>query len=254
MFKVQTEGDAFFVAFADAISAVRACAQAQRSLIEEPWPVDAVVRVRMGVHSGLASPHGDDYTAFAVHQAARVVDAGHGGQIVVSCDTARHFFAIDDLALAPLGRFRVRDFDDPVELFQVTGVGLPDRFAPLRILPADRHNLVRASTSLVGRSDDLAALHELFGTSRLVSAVGPGGLGKTRLATESPSTAGASSTRAARAPPPCEGRYAGPSGHTSPKPSAPLSVVIRTTVLGRVSMTLFPDITYLPWTYVRSYP
>lgn len=77
--EVKTEGDSFLVAFTDPADAIRACAMAQRLVTREGWPADAVLRVRMGVHSGLASPADGDYIAYAVHQAARVVDAGHGG-------------------------------------------------------------------------------------------------------------------------------------------------------------------------------
>ena len=182
--EVRTEGDSFFVAFSDPTAALEACVQAQRDLTSEPWPLDAVIRVRMGLHSGLASPHGNDYIALAVHQAARVVDAGHGGQIVVSADTAERASDTSRRVLATLGRYRLRDFDDPVELFQVAGPGLPAEFPALRVLPADRHNLVAAPTTIVGRDDDLRPLADLVARSRLVSVVGPGGLGKTRLVTE----------------------------------------------------------------------
>ncbi len=182
--EVKTDGDSFFVAFSVAMAAIEACAQAQRDLTAEPWPADAVIRVRIGVHSGIASPHGDDYIALAVHQAARVVDAGHGGQIVVSAETAEQVSGATRQTLVPLGRYRVRDFDDPVELFQVAAPDVPAQFPPLRVLPADRHNLVGAPTTIVGRADDLRALADLVAGSRLVSVVGPGGLGKTRLVTE----------------------------------------------------------------------
>ena len=121
---MRTEGDSFFVAFSDPAAALEACVQAQRDLTSEPWPLDAVIRVRMGLHTGLASPHGNDYIALAVHQAARVVDAGHGGQIVVSADTAERASDTSRRVLATLGRYRLRDFDDSVELFQVAGPGL----------------------------------------------------------------------------------------------------------------------------------
>ncbi len=182
--EVKTEGDAFFVAFADAVDAVEACAHAQRNLAAEPWPADAEVRVRFGVHSGLASPRGADYVAFAVHQAARVVSAGHGGQILVSSETAARTLALETVTLVSLGHFRVRDFDDPLELFQVAGQGLSDHFPSVRALPADRHNLIAPATTLVGRTDELAELATLVDASRLVSVIGPGGLGKTRLAVE----------------------------------------------------------------------
>ncbi len=182
--EVKTDGDSFFVAFADPIAAIEACTQGQRGLTAEPWPPDGRILVRMGLHTGLASPHGDDYIALAVHQAARVVDAGHGGQIVVSTDTARLAHEAGMEPLTTLGRYRVRDFDEPVELFQVRRQDLRAEFPPLRVLPSDRHNLVRVPTTIVGRDEDLSTLAGLVATGRLVSVVGPGGLGKTRLVTE----------------------------------------------------------------------
>ena len=183
--EVKTEGDAFFVAFAEASDAVMACAEAQRALEAEAWMPEARVRVRMGMHTGLAYPRDRDYVAFAVHQAARVVNAAHGGQIIVSSATvARLGDTPMALTLQSLGRFRVRDFDDPVELFQVGGEGLPHEFAALRVLPADHHNLVAPSTTLVGRDADVTELGRLVGAARLVTVLGPGGLGKTRLVTE----------------------------------------------------------------------
>ena len=182
--EVKTEGDAFFVAFDDPASAIEACAHAQRGLALEPWPVDAVIRVRMGLHTGLASPRGDDYVAMAVHQAARVVNAGHGGQVLASVETVARITDPGGLVLVSLGRYRVRDFEEPVELFQITGPGLPTEFPSLRVPPADQHNLVASPTTVVGRDDDLAMLAELVRSARLVSVVGPGGIGKTRLVTE----------------------------------------------------------------------
>ena len=106
--EVRTEGDSFFVAFSDPTAAIEACIQAQRDLTSATWPADAVIRVRIGLHTGLASPHGDDYIALAVHQAARVVDAAHGGQIVVSADTAERASDETRRALASLGRSKCR--------------------------------------------------------------------------------------------------------------------------------------------------
>src|SRR5271169_4644417 len=82
--EIGAEGDAFFVAFERADDAIEACAAAQRGLLAEPRPEEGVVRVRMGVHSGLAWPRGDNYVALAVHQAARVVGAAHGGQVIAT--------------------------------------------------------------------------------------------------------------------------------------------------------------------------
>ncbi|HVE17680.1 MAG TPA: adenylate/guanylate cyclase domain-containing protein, partial [Ilumatobacteraceae bacterium] len=182
--EVDTEGDSFFVVFGASADAIVACAEGQLALGAEPWPIDAPVRVRMGVHSGVAIPHGRDYVAFAVHQAARVVNTGHGGQIVVSADAANGVQLPPHLSLRSLGRFRVRDFDEPVELWQVHGSGLDDAFPALRVLPADRHNLATPLTSILGRDAELDHLAEMTRPARAVTLVGPGGVGKTRLAIE----------------------------------------------------------------------
>ena len=138
----------------------------------------------MGVHCGLAYPRGDGYVAMAVHQAARVVAAAHGGQVLVSEQVEEAARGVAGIGLTALGRFRLRDFDAPVRLFQVVGERLPDEFPSVRALPAEGHNLVRPPTNFVGRDDALAAVNELLGPGRVVSVVGPGGMGKTRLVTE----------------------------------------------------------------------
>jgi predicted ATPase/class 3 adenylate cyclase len=200
--EIGAEGDAFLVAFERADDAIEACAAAQRGLLAEPWPQGGVVRVRMGVHSGLAWPRGDNYVALAVHQAARVVCAAHGGQVIATSDAAERaeIPVLGEMAAAPstrspeggaagtefvaLGRFRVRDFDEPVQILQVVGPGIPTEFPSLRVLPADRHNLVAPPNELFGRETDLSELESLISKSNLVTLVGPGGVGKTRLATE----------------------------------------------------------------------
>lgn len=198
--EVGTEGDAFFVAFEFAHDAIEACAAAQRGLLAEPWPEGGDVRVRMGVHSGLAWPRGDNYVAMAVHQAARVVSAAHGGQVITTSHAAeRAGIPVRDAAslaipphaqggagteLVALGRFRIRDFDEPVQLLQVVGRGLPVEFPSPRVLPADSHNLQSPPNELFGREADLRVLESLVTNSKLVTLVGPGGVGKTRLATE----------------------------------------------------------------------
>ena len=141
--------------------------------------------------AGLAYPRDGDYVAFAVHQAARVVSAANGGQIVVSEHAAALAGAVrrGDASRRP-GRFPPRDFDEPVELFgparSTGGMVSAQVKAALRALPADGRNLVRPRTSADGRrvrrQRDIA--DELTGSGRLVSIVGPGGVGKTRLVVE----------------------------------------------------------------------
>jgi predicted ATPase/class 3 adenylate cyclase len=188
--EVETNGDAFLIAFSDAIGAVSACVEAQRGLAAHTWPADGTVRVRMGIFSGVAGPsETGEYLSVAVHQAHRIMDAGHGGQILCSETTAgliRHHLA-DGMALVDRGAYLLSGFDEPERLFQVVHPDLESAFPPLRASPATSHNLPNVRTSFVGRVTDLAALAGLLGRARLVTVVGPGGIGKTRLAVEAAS-------------------------------------------------------------------
>lgn len=185
--EVKTLGDGFMVVFQHATDAVRASVAAQRALAAVDWPTDLPVRVRIGMHTGYARPSGDDYTALVINRAARVIGAARGGQVLLTDETAAQVEAAggcEDVALHPLGRFRVRDFDEPVALLAATGPGVPAIDAPPRVRPADGHNLVRPATSLIGRERDVARIAELVVPGRVTTIVGPGGVGKTRLATE----------------------------------------------------------------------
>jgi predicted ATPase/class 3 adenylate cyclase len=181
---VGSMGDGVFVAFEDTTAAVAACAQAQRALSAELWPPGAEVRARIGVHCGLAAPHAGEYRALAVHQAARVMAAGHGGQVLLSAPVVARLGRLDDVAVQPLGRFRVRDFDEPVQLFELMGPGLRTDFPSVRALPADGHNLVAPPTSFYGREVEAREIADALRPGALVTLTGPGGVGKTRLAVE----------------------------------------------------------------------
>lgn len=180
--ELSSEGDAFFVAFEQADDAVRACIAGQRGLLTEAWPENGTVMVRMGIHTGLATPHAGDYVALAVHQAARIVAAGHGGQILVSQQTVEKIPPADDLDLRSLGRYRVRDFDQPEQVFAVFADGLPTEQPAIRALPADGHNLVRQPGATIGRDTMVARVSEEIRSHRLTTLVGPGGVGKSRVA------------------------------------------------------------------------
>ena len=182
--EVNTEGDAFFVAFDDADSAVAFCARAQQLLAAERWPEGAEILVRMGLHTGVAVPRNGDYVAMAVHHAARIVNTAHGGQILAPAETLDGCTSELPGDGVRLGHYRIRDFDEPVELVRldVDGVPVVDR-AP-RATPFEGHNLVSPRTSFVGRDADVDRLLELMDQRFIVSIVGPGGVGKTRLATE----------------------------------------------------------------------
>lgn len=172
---VSTTGDSCFGAFPDAAAAIQACREAQHLLEAEPWTDRERPRVRMGIHTGLASPHGEDYVALAVHQAARVMAAAHGGQILVSGTSVDEAGAMSGVVLKLAGRFRLRDFDEPVRLYSVGAEGIDVVFPAVRALPVDGHNLVAPPTSLIGREDLIAAASERLSSDPLVTLTGPRG-------------------------------------------------------------------------------
>jgi predicted ATPase/class 3 adenylate cyclase len=182
--EVQTEGDAFFAAFPVAADALRAAVEAQRALANHPWPEDARIRVRMGLHTGEGVLGGDSYVGMDVHRAARIGAAGHGGQILVSHPTrvlAAGNASLRDVSFRDLGEHRLKDLAEPEHLFQVRAPGLEGTFPPLRSLDARKGNLPPQLTTFVGRDKELAEIAGALDRSRLVTLTGPGGTGKTRL-------------------------------------------------------------------------
>ena len=179
---VSADGDSTFSAFGDAGAAVAACVEAQRALDGADWPEGAEPRVRMGVHSGLASPVDGDYAALAVHQATRVMAAAHGGQILVSSTAADGVSIQAGAGLRPLGRYRLRDFESPVRLYQVVAPGLEPEFPAVRAVPADSHNIVPDPRPMVGREKARVEIADAVAAGRVLTLIGPGGVGKSRLA------------------------------------------------------------------------
>jgi hypothetical protein len=161
-------GDGVVAAFASPRSAVDAAVAAQRAL-ELP--------VRMGIATGEAELREGDYFGTVLNRAARVMAAGHGGQILVADSTAVLLSGVDLIAL---GARRLRDIAKPVEMFQVLAVGLRREFPPLKTLDATPGNLRPQTTSLVGRESELADVQEAVKAHRLVTLTGVGAVGKTR--------------------------------------------------------------------------
>ena len=182
--EVETEGDAFFVAFSNAPAAVACAAAAQRALATEAWPDGCELRVRMGIHTGQGTLADGDYVGLDVHRAARVSASAHGGQVVLS--DATRALAADALpvgvSLRDLGDHRLKDLPAPMRLHQLVIDGLPDEFPPLRSL--GRGNLPPPLTGFVGRDAELADISRLLQSARLVTLTGTGGAGKTRLMIE----------------------------------------------------------------------
>ena len=180
-----TEGDSFFVVFQSARNAVDTCLRAQRLLAICVWPEGVRVRVRMGVHTGELVRHEEGYFGLDLNRAARIAASAHGGQVVVSVATAELVRAElpADVGLADLGWHRLKDIADPMRIFQLTTQDLSTDFPPLKSLGAPT-NLPRPATPLVGRGDVLDELRTtvLHADTRVLTLVGPGGVGKTRLA------------------------------------------------------------------------
>jgi predicted ATPase/class 3 adenylate cyclase len=175
-----SEGDAHFVAFPSAAAGIRAAVAAQRAIAAHAWPGDPV-RVRMGLHTGEAQVVAGDYVGLEVHRAARIASTAHGGQVVVS-EPARVLAGDlgDDIRFRDLGDHRLKDLPKPERVLQVEAPGLDRDFPPLRSLDAMPNNLPPQLTSFVGR-DEVARVLELLTRARLLTLVGPGGTGKTRL-------------------------------------------------------------------------
>jgi predicted ATPase/class 3 adenylate cyclase len=174
-----TAGDAFAAAFARAGDAIEAAIDAQRGLSSERWPAAVIVAARMGLHTGQAQERGGDYFGPVLNRAARIMSAGHGGQILVAGSTN---VLIDGLELVDLGRHRLKDLSDPEHLFQVAVEGIELDFPPLRTVDSAPGNLPVQATSFIGRDADVQELIDLVRAHRLVTLTGVGGVGKTRLA------------------------------------------------------------------------
>jgi predicted ATPase/class 3 adenylate cyclase len=184
--EVDTQGDAFFIAFARASDAVAAAVEAQHALSSHCWPDGVTVRVRMGLHTGEPQRSSEGYVGLDVHHAARIMSAGHGGQVLLS-QTTRDLVEQtlpEGISVRDLGAYRLKDLQHPSQLFQLVIPGLPADFPPLKTLDNYPNNLPLQPTPFLGREKEVDAVQQLLlrDSSRLVTLTGPGGIGKTRLA------------------------------------------------------------------------
>ena len=182
--ELATHGDAFFAVFTDAAEAVSAAVASQRDLAAHSWVAGWPVRVRMGLHTGEATLGGDNYVGLAVHRAARIADAGHGGQVLLSAPTASlvRDALPEGVGLRELGEHWLKDLEHPEPLAQLIIDGLPSDFPPPRAVGGRVSRLPAELSSFVGRAGERQAVARSLEEARLVTLVGPGGSGKTRLA------------------------------------------------------------------------
>jgi predicted ATPase/class 3 adenylate cyclase len=180
----KTVGDAFCAAFSRASDALESAVEAQRALSGQDSSAIGGLRVRMGLHAGEVSQRDGDYFGPTLNRVARLMSIGHGGQVLLS-DAVR--LAVGpatppEVTLVDLGLRRLKDLTQPEHVWQLDVAGLPAQFPPLNSLDARPNNLSFQLTNLVGRESDLEEVKSLLAHHRLVTLVGSGGVGKTRVA------------------------------------------------------------------------
>jgi predicted ATPase/class 3 adenylate cyclase len=184
-------GDGVYAVFPHAPDAIRAAVAAQRALTAKPWnafETDDPVGVRIGVHTGEAESRDGDYFGPTLNRLSRLLHAGHGGQILITAETVTACGEgwPDGIVARDLGERTLRDIPGSGRIYQLVAEGLPEQFPPLETLDPRVHNLPRWSSAMVGREREAARLRDAVRASdtRMVTVLGTGGVGKTRLTTE----------------------------------------------------------------------
>ncbi|MBL8345718.1 MAG: tetratricopeptide repeat protein [Rubrivivax sp.] len=183
---VKTTGDGVHAVFADALQALHAALSLQQAMIR-PVPEDGIaLKVRCGVHCGESEARDGDFYGPALNRAARVMSAAHGGQTLVTQAVAERVAERlpPATALLDLGTVRLRDLASPERVYQLQHPSLRTQFPPLRSLEVTPNNLVQQLNSFVGRERELAEVRALLGKTRLLTLLGMGGIGKSRLSVQ----------------------------------------------------------------------
>jgi predicted ATPase/class 3 adenylate cyclase len=184
---VKTTGDGFHAAFDAATDGVAAALAGQQAMVGEFWPAETgPLRVRMGLHTGESRPRDGDFYGSEVNRAARVMGLAYGGQVLVSGATARlvRNTLPAEVSLFDLGRHRLKGLASAERVYQVQHPTLPTEFPPLKSLSAYKHNLPVQLSTFVGREREVAEVKRLLQECHLLTLLGPGGTGKTRLMLE----------------------------------------------------------------------
>lgn len=185
----KTIGDAVCAVFDHPLDGVRAAIAAQQELFATDWQALGLVqpiRVRMALQDGEVVEHDGDFSGLVLNRISRLLRAGHGGQVLLSRSVADQIerAGIDQVGLRDLGERRLRDVPGAHHIYQLEIAGLPHAFPPLETLDAVAHNLPVALNTCLDREAELAEIRRLLldSPARLVTLLGPGGIGKTRLA------------------------------------------------------------------------
>jgi predicted ATPase/class 3 adenylate cyclase len=178
--KAKGEGDSVFAVFSEPGNALSAACAIQRTLLD----THSALRVRIAIHTGVAEERAGDYFGPTVNRCARLRAAAHGGQVLISGSTERavHKRLPEGIGLRPLGEHRLKDVSGAERIFQLIHSRLPSEFGALRTVELTPHNLPEPLTSFVGRHYDVTTVARLLTDGRLVTLLGAGGVGKTRLA------------------------------------------------------------------------
>jgi predicted ATPase len=181
---VKHTGDGIFAIFEDS-NPLKCALEIQKDFKNEDWGEIGQLRIRIGMHAGIAERRGEDYFGPVVNRTARVMAAGWGGQILVTKDVKKIATLPEGATLRSLGNHLLKDLCEPIELFDIVHPALiKQEFPPLRSLSSHQHNLPIQATPFLGREEELKEIMHLLEDPkcRLITLVGPGGIGKTRLA------------------------------------------------------------------------
>src|SRR5215208_5412556 len=182
---VKVTGDGLMAVFVSPSAAVAAALEAQRELQREAWGETGPLRVRMGIHAGVAQQRGADFYGPPVNRTARLMAAAHGGQVLLSAAAARLADRLPaEAGLRDRGEHRLKDLAQPERIFQLTHAELASDLPPLATLSERPNNLPTQTSEFLGREIQLSAIRDLLDADRLrlLTLTGPGGIGKTRLA------------------------------------------------------------------------